>query len=405
MMKNFVTSILCSLMFCSCFGNNNKPKEQTCTEPATDNISIHEENTTSENHIKDNVWHFDVTKSYEKKRLYLQDIAEIEYVPIETTEFSLWRGREVYYIDEKYIIAANDHCGVMVHARNGKALYNFNKKGSGPNEYKEISDLCYDPKTNEVFILSMLTCKIYVYDINGNFKRSFNTGYTGRNRIYNIKIFNEKELYAYVFDNTFVRISRKDGKTISKKHFKSTKEMNLSINKDGFRANSSANTYIKSNENFILSTYASDTTYIYHPEFGMKPFIARVPSVHKMETPIFFFPGIDTPRYYMAYTIKKEWDFKANKGYPSQEYIFDKKLSQVYELEALINKDYIKGGHINLFGLNRAEVPADHCIRTIKAEKLYQDYKEGNLTGKLKEIAANLQEDDNPILMIVKFER
>ena len=404
-MKNFVTSILCSLMFCSCFGNNHKPKEQTSTEPATDKISIHEGNTANENFIKDNVWHLDVTKSYEKKTLYLQDIAEIEYVPIETTEFSLWRGREVYYIDDKYIIAANDHCGVMVHARNGKALYNFNKKGNGPNEYKEISDLCYDPKTNEVFILSMLACKIYVYDINGNFKRSFNTGYTGKDRIYNIKIFNEKELYAYVFDNTFVRISRKDGKTISKKHFKSTKEMNLSINKDGFRANSSANTYIKSNENFILSTYASDTTYINHPEVGMKPFIARVPSVHKMETPIFFFPGIDTPHYYMAYTIKKEWDFKANKGYPSQEYIFDKKHSQIYELEALINKDYIKGGATDLFGLNRAEVPADYCIRTIKAEKLYQDYKEGNLRGKLKEVAATLQEDDNPVLMIVKFKR
>jgi hypothetical protein len=202
-----------------------------------------------------------------------------------------------------------------------------------------------------------------------------------------------------------VRISRKDGKIINKKHFKSTKEMNLSINKDGFRANSSANTYIKSNENFILSTYASDTTYINHPEVGMKPFIARVPSVHKMETPIFFFPGIDTPHYYMAYTIKKEWDFKANKGYPSQEYIFDKKHSQIYELEALINKDYIKGGATDLFGLNRAEVPADYCIRTIKAEKLYQDYKEGNLRGKLKEVAATLQEDDNPVLMIVKFKR
>lgn len=398
-MKNILSIFLLLIIGCS------PSNHQTGMKPSTDNTSIDKENTAIENIMKDSVWHFDVTKSYEKKTLYLQDIAEIEYVPIETTEFSLWRGREVYYVDDKYIIAANDHCGVMVHARNGKALHSFNKKGKGPNEYKEISDLCYDPKSNEVFILSMLACKIYVYDLNGNYKRSFNTGYTGNNRIYHIKIFNEKELYAYVFDNTFVRISRQDGKTISKKQYKSTKEMNLSINKDGFRANSSANTYIKSNGHFIQSTYASDTTYILHPETGMKPFIARVPSIHQMETPIFFFPGIDTPHYYMAYTIKKEWDFKTNKGYPSQEYIFDKNLSKIFELEAIINKDYIKGGDTNLFGLNSAEVPADHCIKTIKAEKLYQDYKEGNLRGKLKEIAINIQEDDNPILMIVKFKR
>ena len=398
-MKNILSIFLLLIIGCS------PSNHQTGMKPSTDSTSIDKESTTIENIMKGSVWHFDVTKSYEKKTLYLQDIAEIEYVPIETTEFSLWRGREVYYVDDKYIIAANDHCGVMVHARNGKALHSFNKKGKGPNEYKEISDLCYDPKSNEVFILSMLACKIYVYDLNGNYKRSFNTGYTGNNRIYHIKIFNEKELYAYVFDNTFVRISRQDGKTISKKHYRSTKELNLLINKDGFRANSSANTYIKSNGLFIQSTYASDTTYILHPETGMKPFIARVPSIHQMETPIFFFPGIDTPHYYMAYTIKKEWDFKANKGYPSQEYIFDKNLSKIFELEAIINKDYIKGGETNLFGLNRAEVPAGHCIKTIKAEKLYQDYKEGNLRGKLKEIAVNIQEDDNPILMIVKFKR
>lgn len=39
------------------------------------------------------------------------------------------------------------------------------------------------------------------------------------------------------------------------------------------------------------------------------------------------------------------------------------------------------------------------------AEYLLQDYKAGKLQGELKQIASKLKEDDNPILMLIKFKR
>ena len=47
------------------------------------------------------------------------------------------------------------------------------------------------------------------------------------------------------------------------------------------------------------------------------------------------------------------------------------------------------------------------CIRvvtfTFRAGMLMKLLKEQRLNGKLKEIASNLTEDDNPVLMIAKF--
>lgn len=39
---------------------------------------------------------------------------------------------------------------------------------------------------------------------------------------------------------------------------------------------------------------------------------------------------------------------------------------------------------------------------TLNAPDLCQDYKDGILKGKLKEIAAKLSEDDNGVIMLVK---
>jgi hypothetical protein len=39
---------------------------------------------------------------------------------------------------------------------------------------------------------------------------------------------------------------------------------------------------------------------------------------------------------------------------------------------------------------------------TLEAYKLVEDYKKGLLKGRLKEIAATLDEEDNPVIMMIK---
>ena len=68
-MKNFVTSILCSLMFCSCFGNNNKHKEETESKEDSFVESIAEDNARTPT--------IDTNKKYPTKEIILNDLADI----------------------------------------------------------------------------------------------------------------------------------------------------------------------------------------------------------------------------------------------------------------------------------------------------------------------------------------
>ena len=41
----------------------------------------------------------------------------------------------------------------------------------------------------------------------------------------------------------------------------------------------------------------------------------------------------------------------------------------------------------------------------INTPELVEDYQEGHLKGKLKEIAAGMHEEDNPVIMVAKYKR
>ena len=51
----------------------------------------------------------DVSKTYPKKEIRLQDIADIEYIPLETTDDVLLDRTVLSYLSDKYIIA-HDFC-------------------------------------------------------------------------------------------------------------------------------------------------------------------------------------------------------------------------------------------------------------------------------------------------------
>ena len=60
-----------------------------------------------EKQVATDIWTFDVTQEYPKKEMYIQDIADVEYLPLETNDSMLWLGRELDYLDEEYIIGCN----------------------------------------------------------------------------------------------------------------------------------------------------------------------------------------------------------------------------------------------------------------------------------------------------------
>ena len=82
MKKLYTITLLLASMLLSCGGGKGEAQKQK---------------------VSDGLWTFDVTKKYPTKEIYIQDIADVDYIPLETNDSILWRGREVLYLDDDYI--------------------------------------------------------------------------------------------------------------------------------------------------------------------------------------------------------------------------------------------------------------------------------------------------------------
>ena len=350
--------------------------------------------------VSDGLWTFDVTKKYPTKEIYIQDIADVDYIPLETNDSILWRGREVLYLDDDYIVGANRNNGVYFHDGKGKALNMFNKMGQGPKEYLDMYKVQYDKKSDEIYINDMF--KYYVYDKEGNFKRSFQ-GIEDKlySRIEQFFILNEDELIQYNYNNHYTRVSRLTGEHLGDiKLGVADSTTTLRFKKNNMIFNTIVSHFTKDKEGYIITSFPSDTTYLLTSNLQLKPIGVRIPPVSSQDVPVFLLPVKNTPRYYFMSTIKKEDSF------PTKAYMMDKKTNQIYYLKDYFkNKDYIGlKVHLDMFGpAVLANLPNNVCVQSLNITKLCEAYEEGKLSGKLKDIAANLKEDDNPVLMIIKF--
>ena len=50
-------------------------------------------------------------------------------------------------------------------------------------------------------------------------------------------------------------------------------------------------------------------------------------------------------------------------------------------------------------------LPRTYATVPINTPELVEAYQEGHLKGKLKEIAAGMHEEDNPVIMVAKYKR
>ena len=255
--------LLCVFSFvCSACMNGAKP-------------SVHEEKDVVTSESKDTMstvvakdlgpWTIDLNKSYPKvDEVVLQDMAEVDYIPIETNDSMLWRGLDIEYLQKDLLIAANDYSGIMVYDGQGKALHSFNRKGNGPEEWTGISRVCYDRKADDLFILDMAAYRILVYDLKGNFKRSFRLPYVGAHYLRELVDFGPDELLAYVADNEFVRLSKKDGTILEKKDVRRGKgDLKLRVEyEDNYMATIYTDALIPSAEGgYLAAAYTLDTLY------------------------------------------------------------------------------------------------------------------------------------------------
>ncbi|MDR2118220.1 MAG: 6-bladed beta-propeller [Tannerellaceae bacterium] len=356
----------------------------------------------------------DVTATYPKKELILQDFMDVEYVPLETTDEFITQGL-LQDVGEEFILVRNgaNDGDIFIFDRSGKALRKINRLGQGGEEYAHILWARLDEDGKEIFVNDYFTKKIMVYDLEGNFKRSL------RHKdgcIYGMFYELGREHLIFYNDNfrrdtsnavpPYTVISKKDGSVVDEIRVpykeKKTSSVVASVDeKTGMRyiyAPSTGHDLVPCFNDWILAELSSDTLYRYSPDRTMKPFIVRTPSVQSMNPEVFLFVSLFTDRYYFMEAVKKD----LSAGFPGTDLLYDKQEKAIFRY-TVYNSDYTNGEKAFL-----KSRPVNNEIPTrqiLEAPDLVEAYEKGQLQGRLKEIAATLDEESNPVIMLIKHKK
>ncbi len=372
----------------------------------------------------------DVTKTYPKKEIKLQDIADVDYIPLETRDDVLIDNHyQVCTISPDSLLVGNSREGtIFLFNGEGKLLKKFKNKGQSGMEYKEIWGLYYDKPNQEILVLDyIMNYKLQVYDRDGKHKRTILIPkkylLTGKDIIN----YDENSLLAYkygefagmsfsfggdggVFNNAadslrkelkpYFFISKKDGK-VSDLPISIPKriETTVTITKGNSISITSANInpFVPNRNELILSEASKDTIFMYAKDKILTPIVVRTPEIQKMNKPLSFLQ------------IEKL----------TSQYIFGK-IIKAGTKEKPKFTDYpimINRANNEIFGVNLVNTDAPEAKLKVKwflknnksllleADELAELLEEGKLKGKLKEIAENMREDDNPVWVRVQFKK
>ncbi len=350
----------------------------------------------------------DVSKSYPKKELVLQDFMDVEYLALETSDEFLTQGL-VQDVGKEYLLVKNrnrDGDIFIFDRKTGKGLRKINRQGQGAEEYAGINGIILDESNDEIFVMSPGN-KILVYDLYGEFKRCLNLD----REVSSVFDYDKSDLIGYDMSDYHnkgkdrgksyhVIISKQDG-SITREIFIPFKTINTPIvtGDGGFVANYSYQIRLSHGKCTLIDTSA-DTLYNYAPDGSLTPFIVRTPSAYTMQPEVFLYTGIYTDRYYFMETVKNVFNFEKGNGFYADVLMYDKEEKAIYQV-AVHNGDYAEKRSVAMTAKS-----INHDIEgatTLNAPRLVEIYKKGQLKdGPLKEIASKLDEEDNPVIMLVK---
>jgi hypothetical protein len=349
----------------------------------------------------------DVTKSYPSKNIILQDIADVEYIALETKEgFFVSANLPLQFMDEEIFVTNNREEIMIFDSKTGKALNSFNRYGRGPGEYTGISSIAVDRVKNEMFTttnaLSSNIHPINVYDLQGKHLRTIEFRNIGFPQFFHS--YNDEYLFMY---NTNIKESS-PYKLISKIDTTFTFLPITFLGRDNMSVTQEDNggyvTYyrnggaiLKTSDGYIFSEAGLDTLFQWNNRNGaLTPIMIRTPSFKSMKIPIGAFIIGQSSEYIFLNTIERKFDFETHEGFKTVKLIYDNRSGQFYE-GVISNSDFVDDKEVNI----PTPISAGQFVIGLQALELVELYNNGKLRGKLEEIASKLSEDDNPVLMVV----
>ena len=361
----------------------------------------------------------DVTKTYPQKEMILQDFMDVDYIPLETSDEFVNQG-VILAIGKEIILVKNqiNDGDIFIYDRNAKGLRKINRKGQGGEEYLSISEAVLDEDNGEILVNDFSLGKIMVYDLYGKFLRSFR--YENGALYSHLYNYDREKLICYdaslalnkeTNKSSYYIISKRDGSLIKdiQIYIKEKKApTGLEFNYGGIRVSvSSYFPVIPYNDSWILTEYSSDTIFRLSSDYSTIPLLVRTPSIQSMEpSEVLLYLGIITDRYVF---MRAEMNQLGSGGMATgiltkDRLVYDMQEKTIHE-SIVYNGDFSneKTVDMSMKSINTNEIA---FFQKIEAYQLVESYEKGELKdGKLKEIAAKLDAEDNPVIMLVKYKK
>jgi len=361
----------------------------------------------------------DVTANYPLKEFYLQDIAEVEYIPFETNSNALMgRSTTIFYVSDNYIIASSYSEGdIFVYDGKGKWKYSFNHRGQGPTEYNRPNSIAFDEKAKEIYVSDWYSAspRIIVYAENGEYKRTLPYPPDFQPYLYN---FDDETLFIYdeygIFqmdgysNRPYIFMSKKDGSfTDSLNIYLPVRLSNISTwqeEVDGQMMMVSRGYSISYNrsygKNFLIADWSADTIYRLTPQKELQPMIVRKPAMQSTDPKILISNFLVTDKFILLGIHGMDYAaMKDGRNISQKQLMYDFKTGETNEYR-LKNKDIPSSTNVMI---RDAITPENTGISIYDAGFLFDLDDKGEISGDLKEVIKSLDADNNPVLVKIKF--
>lgn len=357
----------------------------------------------------------DVAKDFPQKDIYLQDIADVEYIPLATSDSALVNSSPSA-VSEKGIVTRGGKVGeILLFEADGRKLQgHICRRGQGPEEYAAILFHIVDWKRKEVFIADYTSLK--VYDFSGNYLRTL----INKEDIMMMDICNLNDDYLLCSRD------KKGAETPYHPYFTLSKETGeadtLSIEIPRFIASNrkilwddghSNDAYgylpqlFKCNDRIWLTNVALDTVFMLHADLKPEPVMVPLHApTSDPEAPLLFFRGMNDQYAWISrlprHVTVKMSDIEAGREKREKLYMYDRKSKEWFEP---VYRNRALAKHVmDPKGIDLTSVPYGYGLVTLNAMDLIEAHQKNEIVDeKLKKIASTLNEEDNPVLMLLKF--
>lgn len=406
-MKTYVWALYVSLLLYSC-GANSTNRQDNKEDASTEQ--------TQKAKKEQGLVTLDITKDYPEKKIVLQDLADVKYIPLETKKNALLTNSTAMlgYVSDSLIVAFTLEKEIVLFNGDGSVRSSFSHAGQGSKEYQNIIGMAVDPKAQEIFIVDyLLRYRMQVYSFTGQYKRTLPIPF--KMILDGLQDFSADCLLAcdqkvrQGISNRakpYMLLSKKTGEIVKELDIHFTKRLSRSISKPlGENQTISAalgyDPIVRCEDSYVIGDLSADTIYTYTPQGVLSPMLVRTPPVLSMETPKVLLPDYRAGSYFFFYLVDFEFDFETRTGFPDKYMVYDYAVGKTYVCK-LVNRD-CEEQEIQLGDGGVTNKAWNTACYTIPSSMLIEQSEAGKVYGPLKEIAAGRTDDDNPVQAIVRF--